>query len=100
MEVLVKDTVEPLIVDMRDRLENTTDMSTVANLRFDVKDKDGNVALANGVPSTDGMKVICPIDTTGLGWEEDEYHVFIKFTDGSMSPVLFAGKFRLTLHPF
>jgi hypothetical protein len=99
MEVLVKNTVEPLIVDMRDRLETITSMASVSNLRFDVKDKDGNTELANGIPSVSGMKVICPIDTTGAGWLEDEYHLYIKFQDGSMSPVLFAGKFRLTLIP-
>lgn len=99
MEVLVKNTVEPIIVDMRDRLENIADMATVTNLRFDVKDKDGNAEITNGIPTTDGMKVICLIDTTASSWTEDEYHLYVKYTDGSATPYLFAGKFRLTNVP-
>jgi hypothetical protein len=99
MEVLVKNTVEPLIVDMRDRLESISDLATVTNLRFDVKDKDGNAQVTNGIPTPNGMKAICVIDSTGVGWTEDEYHVYIKFQDGSTTPYLFAGKFRLTNIP-
>ena len=100
MEVLHKNTVEPLVFNMRDRLETLTDMSTVTNLIFDVKDKEGNDEVTGGTPTTDGMNVICLIDTSGVGWTEDEYHVFIGFDDGAASPYLFAGKFRLTEHPF
>lgn len=99
MEVLVKNTVEPLIVDLRDRLEHISDLATVTNLRFDVKDKDGNAAVSNQVPATEGMKMICTIDTTGVGWTEDEYHIYVGFQDGSTHPYLFAGKFRLTNIP-
>jgi len=99
MDILKKNTVEPFIVDLRDRLQNIVDMATVTNLRFDVKHWVAEVdttKIANGVPSTDGMKVICPIDTsTGGGWISDEYRLYIKFTDGTMSPILFAGKFRV-----
>jgi hypothetical protein len=101
MEILKKNTVEPLVVDMRDRLTTITNMSTVTNLRFDVIGKDpvteaDVVKISNGVPTTNGMKVICVIDTsTGGGWASAEYRVYIKFTDGSTSPILFAGKFRV-----
>lgn len=97
MEVLMKNTIEPVVINLRDRLQGLTDMATVSNLKFDVKDKDGNLQVTDGIPTTNGMKVICLIDTTGVGWTEDEYHVFIKYTDGSSSPYLFAGKFRLTI---
>ena len=93
--VLNKGTIEPVIVNMRDRLENVLDMAAVTNLRFDVKDSAGNAEVTNGVPSTDGMKVICVIDTTGVGWTTDEYRLYLKFTDGSTTPELLVGKFRV-----
>lgn len=97
---LKKGTIEPLIVDMRDRLENITNMATVTNLRFDIKDMAGNTEVSNGVPTTDGMKVICLIDTTGVGWVTsphtgEEYRLYVKFTDGSAAPLLLVGKFRV-----
>jgi hypothetical protein len=98
--VLKKGTIEPLIVDMRDRLETITDMSTVTNLRFDVTDMAGNAEVTNGIPSTDGMRVVCLIDTTGAGWVApdqtgEEYRLYIRFTDGSAAPLLLVGKFRV-----
>jgi hypothetical protein len=95
LEVLKKGTVEPLIVDLRDRLENITDMATVTNLRFDVLDPDDVVMMSNATPATDLMKVICVIDTTGVGWVNNEYRLYIKYTDGSTSPILLVGKFRV-----
>jgi hypothetical protein len=93
--VLNKGTIEPVIVSMRDKLENIDDMATVTNLRFDVKDSAGVTEILNGVPSTSGMRVICVIDTTGVGWTTDEYRLYLKFTDGVTNPELLVGKFRV-----
>lgn len=102
--VLQKGTIEPLIVDMRDRLETITNMATVTNLRFSVKDRAGNIEIASGIPTTDAMKVICLIDTTGASWDQDivkagvqgdEYRLYISFTDGSAAPLILVGKFRV-----
>ena len=97
-EVLKQGTIEPLIVNLRDRLGTIDDLATdVTNLRFDVIASDGTTfKVTNGVPSTVGTKAICLIDTTtGGGWPDDEYTLWIKYTDGSASPVLYAGKFRV-----
>src|SRR5688500_5257214 len=102
--VLQKNTIEPLVVYILDRLETLTDMSTVSNLRFSIKDSAGNIEVASGTPSTDGMKVICLIDTTGASWDADlvasgiqgdEYRLYITFVDGSATPLLLVGKFRV-----
>jgi len=93
--VINKGSIEPIIVNMRDRLENILDMAAVTNLRFDIKDKADNVEVLNGIPTTAGMKVICVIDTTGVGWITDEYRLYLKFTDGSTNPELLVGKFRV-----
>lgn len=98
--VMQKGSVEPIVIDMRDRLENLTDMGTVSNLRFSVKDSAGAVEVAAGTPSTDAMKVICLIDTTGASWSApdqtgDEYRLYLTFQDGSATPLLLIGKFRV-----
>ena len=98
LEVIKQGSIEPLIVNLRDRLEGINDLGTdVTNLRFDVIAPDGTtVKISNGIPTTSGMKAICLIDTTtGGGWADGEYSLWIKYTDGSASPILFAGKFRV-----
>jgi hypothetical protein len=96
MEVLKKGTVEPLLVNLRDALENITDLTTVTNLRFDVVDKDGNVDINNQACSSEGMVAICLIDTTpGAFVAGEQYNLYLKYTDGSASPILGPIRFRI-----
>lgn len=90
MEVLKKGTVEPLLVPMRDRLENIVDLGDVTNLRFDTKKKSGGTAVETDVACTyDDLTAICLITTTLAGYVSfEEYKLYIKFTAGSEAPVL------------
>lgn len=92
MEVLKKGTVESILVAMRDRLGNLSDLSTVSNPRFDVKKKsDGSAVQTNSVWTVDAdfpMTAICPIDTTLAAYVAgEEYKLYVKYTAGSESPV-------------
>jgi len=99
VDILKKNTVEPVLVSLRDRLQNITDLSTVTTPRFDVRDSADVLKITNGIPTFDAdhpMTAICLIDTsTGGGWASDEYRLYFKYTDGSSMPILFAGKFRV-----
>jgi hypothetical protein len=96
MEVLKKGSIEPILVSLRDALENITDLSTVTNLRFDVKDSAGNTEITNQAATYEGMTAICLIDTTAVGLTAGEpYRLYLKFTDGSQAPILGPITFRI-----
>jgi len=89
MESIKSGTIEPLLVHLNDKLNAIIDLGDVTNLRFDVKDKDGNSKIANAVPTFDGMTAICLVDTTAGGnWANGQYGLYLKFSQGSQSPVL------------
>lgn len=92
MEVLRKGTIEPIMVAMRDRLENIADLSVVTNLKFDVRRKsDDTPCQTDSIWTTDSdfpMTAICLIDTTQPAYVSgEEYKLYIKYTSGSESPV-------------
>lgn len=91
MEVLKKGTIEPILVGLRDRLENLTDLSGVTNLKFDVKKKsDGSAVSSNLTCTFEEMTAICLIDTTLAGYVAGggTYKLYLKFDDGVEHPVL------------
>lgn len=97
MEVLKKGSVEPLLVPLRDRLENITSLSAVSSLRFDTKAPDDS-AVETDIPCTheNDLVAICLITTTNAGYVAgEEYRLYLKFTLGSESPILGPIKFRV-----
>lgn len=89
MEVLKKGTNEPILVSLRDALENITSLASVSNLRFDVKDKAGALLITDQVATYEGMVAICVVNTTPAGFVAgDQYRLYLKFTDGSQSPII------------
>lgn len=97
MEVIKKGSVEPLLVSLRDRLENILTLATVTGLVFDVKSKDEATTVQSNVATTfKDMTVICLITTTLAGYVAgSEYNLYLKFSAGSESPVLGPVKFRI-----
>jgi hypothetical protein len=92
MEVLQKGTIEALIVAVRDRLNNISTLAPVTNKFFDVRKKSDNSAVQTNVPWTVDsdwpMQAICEIDTTLAGYTAgDDFKLYLKYTDGSESPV-------------
>jgi hypothetical protein len=93
MEVLKKGSVESLIVPLRDRLNNVSNLSTVTNLLFDTKKKSDDTACETGqlvvLDADNPMWAICEIDTTLPAYvAAEEYKLYVKYTVGSEAPIL------------
>lgn len=91
-EVLQKGTIEPLLIALRDRLGNLTDLSTVSSPFFDVKrQSDNTVIQSNQVWTVDPdypMTAICLIDTSLAAYTAGEtYKLYLKYAAGSESPL-------------
>ena len=100
MEVIKKGSVESLIVALRDRLGNVSDLNDVTSLLFDTKKKENNAACeTNKVIVIDPeypMSAVCSIDTTLVAYEAGkEYKLYIKYTAGSEAPVIGPRFFRV-----
>lgn len=100
MEVLKKGSVEALLVPVRDRLNNVSNLNTVSNLQFDTKKKSDNSAVQTGAATTIDsdypMTAICEIDTTLAGYVGgEEYKLYLKYTTGTESPILGPVFFRV-----
>lgn len=92
MEVLKKGSIESLLVAMRDRLGNISDLTVVSTLRFDTRKKsDDSAVQTNSLVALDPeypMTAICSIDTTLAGYVGgEEYKLYIKYTAGTEAPV-------------
>ena len=88
MEVLKKGTVEPLLLALRDRLENIASLASVADLRFSVSDKEDDSEVQPDTTVTVDvdfpMTAICQVDTTLVGYVANhEYKLYLKFTEGT-----------------
>jgi hypothetical protein len=88
MEALTKGTVEPLMVALRDRLNNIATLDSVDGKLFDVKKKsDDSSVTSNQVWFIDTdypMYAICMIDTTLAGFTPgDEYKLYVKWNSGA-----------------
>lgn len=100
MEVIKKGSIEPLLVVLRDRLENVITLAGVTSLQFDTKKKsDGSAVQSNvaAILDTDfPMTASCSINTTLAAYVAgEEYKLYIKYTSGSESPVLGPQFFRV-----
>lgn len=100
MEVLKKGTIESLLVAMRDKLGNVSDLTAVTSPLFDVRKKSDNSTIeSNKVWTVDPdfpMTAICPIDTTIAAYVAGEtYKLYIRYTAGSESPVKGPLEFRV-----
>ena len=88
MEVLTKGTIEPLMVGLRDRLENISTLDDVTGKLFDVKKKsDDSDVQIGGVWFIDvdhPMIALCNIDTTLSAYTPgDEYKLYVMWDSGS-----------------
>ena len=97
-EVLKKGSVEPLLIGMRDRLDNINTLDDVVGRLFDVRRKSDNVDVqTNGVWTVDPdhpMTVICVIDTTLVNYTPgDRYKVYLKFTESGIDVIKHVGEF-------
>lgn len=100
MEVFKKGTIEPLLVALRDRLENVSDLSTVGGKFFYVNKKsDDSAVLPDTAYSSDPefpMQAICMIDTTDADFVGGEtYKLYLKYINGSEQPILGPIYFRV-----
>lgn len=91
MEVIKKGSIEPLMVALRDRLENITDLGSVTDTKFDVRRKrDNAVCQSDSLWTFDvdfPMTAVCLIDTTQPNYTPgDEFKLYLKYTSGSESP--------------
>jgi len=100
MEVLTKGTIEPLMVALRDRLENIDDLSTVLNPKFSTRKKSDDSAVeSNKTWTVDPgfpMTALCLIDTTVSAYDAGEtYKLYLTWEDGSQSPLKGPIEFRV-----
>lgn len=85
---LNKGTIEHVIVDVGDSLENLTDL-TGKSARFSVREIGATSFVEADVPATVvGMSAFCLIDTTQVGYVTGRYELFLKFTSLPEEPVL------------
>jgi hypothetical protein len=103
MRRLTKGTVEYLIVDLHDELEEV-DTLIGTGLKYDVKNRDGtdidgNVfnQLSGTVDVTFPMQARCLIDTTPATILEAQYQLFINFDAFAESPRLGPFEFQVSL---
>ncbi len=92
MEVITKGSVEPLMVALRDRLNNITDLDDVTGKLYDVKRKSDDLAVqTNQVWVVDPdfpMYAVCVVDSTLSNYAPgDEYKLYVKWTEGGSQVV-------------
>lgn len=107
MEVITKGSVEALIIPLRDRLNNVSNLNVVTNLVFDTRKKSDDSACETGkivvLDSDNPMWAICEIDTTVAAYdpadettgETGEYKLYVKYDAGTESPILGPIYFRV-----
>lgn len=98
MESITIGSKEDLIVDVKDTLENVSDLTTT-NPRYDVKNKAGNFMMTDQIAVVDPinkMRLLCFIDTvTGGLWPSGRYDLYVRFTNTPETPVLGPLEFRV-----
>lgn len=92
MEVLKKGTIEPILVAMRDRLENISDLSLLSGRSFEIRAKsDDSVVQASSTWATDAdfpMTAICQVDTTVAAFTGGStYKLYLTYSDGGETPI-------------
>lgn len=101
-EALVKGTIEYLIYDLVDRLQELDDL-TPTNPRFDIFNPQGTLILANQplVVPAPGMEVRALVDTTGVLYVAGagNYSVYLRFDTSPETPYMHGGDFTITPLP-
>lgn len=90
MEVITKGSIEPLLVALRDRLNNITDLDDVTGRLYDVKKKDDDSVIEASqtwlVDADFPMYAMCMIDTTLAAYTPgDEYKLYVRWEEGGSS---------------
>ncbi len=97
MENVTLGSKEDLIVDVKDTLENITDL-TATNPLYDVTDKAGNFRMQNAVAVVDPvnkMRLRCLIDTTVGTWVAGRHDLYVRFTSAPEAPKLGPLEFKV-----
>ena len=90
-----KGTIEDLIVDLSDRLENLNDLAGAGPI-YDVRQKYSSVWIVQQNPAVAvGMSAYCLLDTTAGDYVAGEYELFLTFTELALAPRLGPIRFRL-----
>lgn len=91
---LNKGTIEEVVVDVVDLLENLATLSGTSPL-FKVYKPDETDPIQTGTPTVDGLRALCLIDTTPDDYTPGEYDLYISFVTAPETPLLGPVKFRL-----
>lgn len=76
---LPKGTIEHLIVQVKDRLNNVNDLSTLTP-RYDIRRQGDPTLLFTALPATAiGMALYCLVDTTADAYTNGTYELFAYF---------------------
>lgn len=93
---LTQGTIETLLIDIEDRLENLGNLET-AGAVFTVRDKNNDDKMTDVLVTVDPafpLRAQCVVDTTFGGvWETGKYVVYISFQNNPDTPVIRAGDF-------
>jgi hypothetical protein len=85
---LPKGTIEHLIVQVKDRLNNVTDLSLLTPL-FDVRKRGASSYIVQGaVPTILDMTLYCLVDTTVADYVSGTYELFVYFDNTPELPRL------------
>lgn len=101
MEVIKKGSVESIVVVLNDRLNNISDLGTLADLRFFTTKKSDTATVVQpesivAVDPDEPMWAICSIDTALAAYDpNEEYNLYIKYVAGSEAPILGPERFRV-----
>lgn len=95
MDNLVVGTIETYSVELDDRLDNITDLTSYV-CQFKITDEDEDTIVqdwtSSGV-STDGMRMDCLLDTTA--WGEGVFKLYVRVNISPEVPIL--GPFELNV---
>lgn len=92
MEVITKGSVEPLMVALRDRLNNVDDLTVVSGKLYSVKKKSDDSAVQTNqtwvVDPDFPMYALCMIDTTLAAYTPgDTYKLYVKWDESGSQVV-------------
>lgn len=86
--LLPKGSVEHLIVDISDRLENLTSLAGT-NARYDIRARAASTWIVQSLPATTiGMSAYCLVDTSDSQYTYGRYELYVQFDNLPESPRL------------
>jgi hypothetical protein len=93
MEEIRVGSIEVLVVDVTDKLENLTTLPPTT--RYDVFDKAGNGKMVDMIPVIAGMRAECIIDTSAGTWTPGYYFLYLRFSSNLEFPRLGPLEFKV-----